>query len=762
MPPTPPPTPEPTYGPFVPTREPNLNGQYLLSQTPGADGTRTKYPAQYRDYPRGVRYFDVWSPTIKTLYSQVFWTGLPSVQLPAEVVERYKGGKAMAVVGFEMDQVRRTPDGDVSVPINIAYNHHFESKMVGHKAVLEKISLNGPDDPRVKELGLDMGHGVGDEEWHVRELAPSTGGVPTSQAFGGANGGEYRKTFHGYPPGYAQVIESPQSIGITPMQIDTWHREKMNLTGSPFVSGPAPRNSWAPTEGPGAKYSGLLECPVTTRLRKHVDGGYATIATGRCAAAIGSASECFTAAAAELAAAAHGLRQLNATADDPALPAGCSAAAGAGTIAVTFNAAAKAAECGAGSAARAGRTASLVTLNVSLDLAKQEAVISVTGPDGVWFGVGFNASEMKDAPWAVIVDGHGAVTERRLADQGPGDELAQSVTVVSSSAAAGRRTVVVSRAMRGATPAHYSFSAAEAPVLPFINAVGSGPELAHHKDKTASALALLPVAAPGAGGACVCARDPAPWGSAKGSFGYEPTTQKGEAGRPTNINFNNKCAPPPRGSLFEQRNPTCDVRTYVGGQLSCHHMFSLLDHDQDIPWPDQPLEYSLKFRFWYQDYNSSYHTNVVRGAGWDLGAGPSGVGAEYDVPKCADGVAGCSRGADGTWVHTIMGTFKGSGHPVAAHMHCHAPTCLSMATYNNKTGELICMERPVYGGTGKVDNKNMDEEGFILVPPCLWGSPEHGLEAPPDLNGVTITVVKTANATYGHHGEMAHGQIYYG
>ena len=49
----------------------------------------------------------------------------------------------------------------------------------------------------------------------------------------------------------------------------------------------------------------------------------------------------------------------------------------------------------------------------------------------------------------------------------------------------------------------------------------------------------------------------------------------------------------------------------------------------------------------------------------------------------------------------------------------------------------------------------MDEPGFIAQPPCLWGSPDHGLEEPYDTNGQTLHVVKTANATYGHHGEMA-------
>ena len=51
---------------------------------------------------------------------------------------------------------------------------------------------------------------------------------------------------------------------------------------------------------------------------------------------------------------------------------------------------------------------------------------------------------------------------------------------------------------------------------------------------------------------------------------------------------------------------TCDIRTYVGGQTACHHMWSLLDADQEIPWADRPLEYHLKFRFWAQPYNESY------------------------------------------------------------------------------------------------------------------------------------------------------------
>ena len=73
-----------------------------------------------------------------------------------------------------------------------------------------------------------------------------------------------------------------------------------------------------------------------------------------------------------------------------------------------------------------------------------------------------------------------------------------------------------------------------------------------------------------------------------------------------------------------------------------------------------------------------------------------------------------------------------------------------MAIYNNETGALICEEVAVFGkGRTGVD---FDEPGYIAVPPCLWGHPEDGLEAPPDLTGVTLRVVKKADATYAHHG----------
>ena len=94
--------------------------------------------------------------------------------------------------------------------------------------------------------------------------------------------------------------------------------------------------------------------------------------------------------------------------------------------------------------------------------------------------------------------------------------------------------------------------------------------------------------------------------------------------------------------------------------------------------------------------------------------------------------------------------------------------------YDNSTGEPICVERATYGGNGTdasqrdnaaaLDRQSMNEPGFVAVPPCVWGesSDYNGeLRPPPGLGGERLRIVKRCNATFGHHGEMAHGQIFY-
>ena len=141
-------------------------GPYVISPTPGA-ASQTNAPSWARafaDYPNGgAKYFDAYSAPFSTLYSQVWWAGLPPLPLPADVVAEFAGGKVMAVVGFEVDQVMRTPKGDVSVPISAAYNHHYDGTLNnGHKSRLEKLRAG---DPRIRELEVQLGHRAGFEPY---------------------------------------------------------------------------------------------------------------------------------------------------------------------------------------------------------------------------------------------------------------------------------------------------------------------------------------------------------------------------------------------------------------------------------------------------------------------------------------------------------------------------------------------------------------------------------------------------------------------
>jgi len=345
------------------------------------------------------------------------------------------------------------------------------------------------------------------------------------------------------------------------------------------------------------------------------------------------------------------------------------------------------------------------------------------------------------------VDGTGAVSERRMANHAIGTLLKSTVTVVSNTVSAGKRTIVVTRpaSIPGTDHANFSTMALQ---VPFISAVGSSVALAYHKDKTASTLAMWPSAGQPV---CLCSMPAAPFGSAAGTIKYLPTGEQ--------FGFTNYCMPEPRESVLAQKNPTCDVRSYVGGLQVCKHMWSLLDSDQEKDervqrWKSMPLTYYQKYRIYFQDYRPptapNPHLGTMGRQGWGIAA--AGGDAEYDVPKkCPPGtpVEECTYEIWG--VLTPGGT---NNYLAAIHFHCHAPTCLEMALYNNVTGELVCSQKPIYGGTGQIDQSRFDEPGYILQPPCLWGS-QPGLAPMPKASGIKFLVKAITNSTYGHHGEMA-------
>lgn len=84
----------------------------------------------------------------------------------------------------------------------------------------------------------------------------------------------------------------------------------------------------------------------------------------------------------------------------------------------------------------------------------------------------------------------------------------------------------------------------------------------------------------------------------------------------------------------------------------------------------------------------------------------------------------------------------------------------ALADCNATVGELLCRQEPVYGGSGDptLNGTRFDEPGYIAIPDCFWGSAEFGLEAALNLTDVPLHMVKMANASRGHYGEMAGGQ----
>ena len=811
----------------VTTNNENMNGEYVLSNTPNApNDTQRLFPTNYKDYPDKdivpIEYFDVYSPIISQLYSQVYWKGLPPVNLPEHIMSKYKD-KVMAVVGFELDQIRVVMDEEtgqekeMSIPMNALYNHHFESTMIGGDT--KHFELVSPNDERLIHVtSKNMGHGIPPNQpyWLVVEddNNKSTGGrqdatsnttiYPTMQAFGGGNGGEVRKSFHGYSPGYAQLIYSPKQLQITPMQIDTWNRDEMDLLFSNpttnFVAGPLPRNSLAPLIN--ATYSGLLECPVTTRITKHVppQGYYPLSSHGTCSDSNNSAhdgmiensDECFNAVH-EIVRETDQITPIrNVTGNDDNLPRGCTVrmivqeqeettTSYYRVIEAYYNdlQIGRTNDCGShNSNIFSTMTTSLVQIQVDIDVAKDLVTIELVGPADVWFGVGFGAAKMNDMPWTIIVEGgdeDGNITEYKLSNHAEGTKLVTpSIHIISQNIdeTNNMKTVILTRPMKGK---YFNFETEGVTEIQFINAIGSSKVFSYHKSKEASSMLLLPVANTSddddSSGICICQKSPPPFGMANGgTLEYHPVEgQAGEMGLPGKVHLSNKCEPFPREVLLEERNPTCDIRSYAGGQSACHHMWSLLDADQEIPWVDQPLEYRLKFRFWVQPFNETYHTNVHRTT-WGIGS-PT----EYDVPKCDEGIPNCSQEVDSVtqekrWVHTIRGTFHAgnTGKLVAAHFHCHAPTCLTTELFlcddnakecDETTGTLLCQETTVRGHGER--GQRFNEPGFIYQPPCLWGFSDVGLEAPVDVKGRTLFAKKTADATYGHHGEMAWLQMYF-
>ena len=238
---------------------------------------------------------------------------------------------------------------------------------------------------------------------------------------------------------------------------------------------------------------------------------------------------------------------------------------------------------------------------------------------------------------------------------------------------------------------------------------------------------------------------------------------------------------------MDTNNPTCTVETYRGGLRCCTHGNFLIDADQPDQWPDQTLTYSLKFRYYFQDYVEEDKSTRTPASHKDLPRiywQTESFAGEYDIPKgVEDGVDGQTWVVDttnpngGYFTYTIKSDFKlldatdgsapeelvknGGGIKfVYAGPHCHAPNCLGMELINLDTNETLCKMTPFYGqGDGK-----FDEIGFERLPPRVYdaGNSEDDkvLDAAPFVGfHQTLRTICVQNSTHDHFGQMASWQM---
>lgn len=640
-------------------------------------------------------------------------------------------------------------------------------------------------------------HVVGEESDTDRLVDGNDIDLPFNQYISEANGGEMRKSYHGYPKGYAQLVVSPDTLTIVPMQIDTWNRDAV---GPEYKDGPLPKSSRIRNGEAG--YSPLLECPCSDRLPKRWGMGYSLgddpTMCDPDAGVVTNATECFTAAQELVPSLRHSSRVM---VNDTTLPGGCSARLDADGVlhGVWNDRLANDEPCHSykslkQSKSRPSQTVlgvarGVVNVTLTLDNTTRSVHMTLTGPATKWFGVGFGTDTMcvhweadecpTGGPYAIIVDGDGGLQERKLDFHGPGTALEQSnLQVVSNTVHGETRIVELVRSFVGPTEHHFQFDFARTENLPLILATGCDLQFegSHHCGHGSSHVHFLPVDVP------------------------KPICRAGLQGSIGGMAFNMKrCRPYPQSVLLDQHNPTCRIQEYRGGQSCCRHNHSLLDLDQEIPWADQPLEYRLKFRFYFEEYHAAAppsqdaekrvpntlhenpsrpsHKNLVRFY-WQTEA----MASEYDVPKCLpntppsqcihvitsqwkvkDFVNDCSV-ADSPW---CMG--KGSSNEtltegvqlIYAAPHCHAPTCLSMELYHADTGQLLCSVNAIKGTSmDEVYNEN----GYLAIPPCLWSDDpaamDEGLQPPVLLPlNASLLSIKRANATFPHTGEMASWQM---
>lgn len=731
------------------------------SSTPNWRGRAGSYSTNFLENVDGpVEYFDVYGE-VRTKYSQVYWTRNAPVNLPPELVKRFDG-KVMAITGYEADQVVHsgpqlgsTTSGDTlggfacypecgesdrSIPSYFAYNHHYFGWIKGKDAVMHEADqfINAPQPTKTSFRSLPHDH-------HF----------PTSIDYQNNPGGEYRKSYHGYPSGYAQLIHSPQQWIVNPMQIDT-HNRKYNLTDQVSAEfGFLPKMDYDHRTDFETGLNPLIECPCSTRISRSKVTESSVLTSGVCSASISSASEC----AAAINAFAHASSISSIT--NATLPSGCLMfpESKPHSYRAVFNSAGSSETCEVkGLDVQLQGVANLGNLvNMTISLEGKVAKITMSGPDDVWFGAGFDATTMSDQPYAIIVEGDGEVSEHKLGPQAPGHLLRTSITVVSSEVVSGIRTVTLVRPVAGVTKEHFSLPT-QPGELKMITAVGSGPKFAYHKARTGAQIMLLPSNSQ----ACVCKP------KVSNYMSYMNKSSREFEGYPCQDRPRSDMASHGDGTGRNVQNAACSGETYHGGLVCCQHTWFLTDLEQDGSIPEEVDTYFMKWRYYFQEYRpanltlAASHQNLENW--WFLideaindyeednaHYGRKSIGRITANLTVRDLHAGDSSGDSGA-SEPIDSPIK----IMVATPHCHAPSCLYEELWNADTNELLCNATTSYGSPDHGQTHEVfNERGYLAIHPCIFGY-QPGLQEPFTLTLETkLRAVKVFNNTYRHLGQMA-------
>mmetsp|Transcript_96075 Transcript_96075/g.213935 ORF Transcript_96075/g.213935 Transcript_96075/m.213935 type:complete len:518 (-) Transcript_96075:39-1592(-) len=222
----------------------NSNGQMNHMQYRNAlDGSTLSHRGEF---------FEVYSAPIHLQYAEALHRFADRLYIPKELEQRF-AGRTMAVTGYEINWQVLDESGEWRpAKCTEAYTHHYQLYLFSSNASAEVVDRNiHPND---------------DNPWepphvHGRRAVPIAATAPVAQVFFEGNGNENRGSFHGVPEGLAQLIDSPSYFRNLYHLLNT-RVPGHNASWGPGTGAPLPRASAAK---PGAPYSGLIECPCSTR-----------------------------------------------------------------------------------------------------------------------------------------------------------------------------------------------------------------------------------------------------------------------------------------------------------------------------------------------------------------------------------------------------------------------------------------------------------------------------------------------------------------